>query len=226
MTLPHSPETPLPTPQQYEHAARMVDASIDETVGGIERYLFNRIRFISDGGTLNERRLLIKANQYGSHLEKRDIRQALSGDTSLKTVRTVALGTAAGHAVVEKLHGRALHTRDIIDHTILINEDLDPNDLRVLIARAGEEGLDLIGDRTGMILDRWQELLTQDFEQGTLFKHMIGLVALGASTAHSAYNIQEANRYEAMRAEAEINRYGSESPEFQERLQALLNGEL
>jgi hypothetical protein len=223
MTLPHSPETPLPTPDQYEHAARRVDASIDESVWDIERFLFNRLRFISDGGTQVERRLLVRASQFGKriqNLEPSDESKATS-DT-LTNERVVSYGAAAGLAIVGRLHGKVLFTKDIIHHTSLSGTDTADKDLVTLIAQSGEAGLTLMGSGTTTLIDQWQERLTDDTEKGVLFKHMTGLVAVGAWNAHNLDNIEAANRYDAMLFEQTVNALDSDSPEFEAELRKML----
>ena len=221
MTLPHSPETPLPTPHDYERAARCVDGSIDETVGGVERFLYNKSHFYNFGMP-SEKRLLRRVDQYGQRIEPQDHASNRLIDETQSSRRILGYGAVAGLVVVEKLHGRILFTRDILDNTPFAGRSLSSVDIKNLILTHGDEGLEIMGDRTVALIEKWQELLTQDIEKGLLFKHMIGLIALGAHNAHHAYNVAEADRYEMQRFAEEIDRIGSGSPEFDEELNRML----
>jgi hypothetical protein len=223
MTLPHSPEKPLPTPEQYEHAARKVDALIDESVWDMERFWFNRLGFISHGGTKSETRLLVRVNQFGKRiqsLEPSNESKATSG--TLTKERIVSYGAAAGLAIVGRLHGKVLYTKDIIHHTSLAGTDIADKDLVTLIARSGEAGLTLMGRGATTLIDQWQERLTDDTEKGVLFKHMIGLVAVGAWNAHNLDNIEAANRYETARFADEVEKIDLDSEEFHRQIMTLL----
>lgn len=216
MRMP-SPEIPLPDQSDYFWSAELVDEEAQSRYGGINRFLFHKERALRDDSQ-GVVRLVTKAYQYGNRLEPRHEVSGQLLDPTSTTALSVRLGIVAGLVIVERFHRKVFYTRNVLDYLPQNVKTTNAHVLRARIRVMGEQGLDLLGDKTVKIAEKWQDAISEDSEKQLLFMQNIGLVALGARNAHIAHN-RSVDRQAFEQKYADFN---VDSPEFDAEIAAFL----
>lgn len=215
-----SPELPLPDQSDYFRSAEMADIDADATYGGINRFLFRKERAYRENSQ-GVVRLVTKAYQYGARLEPRHEVSGRLVDPTQQTSLVARLGAVGGLVIVEKLHRKVLYTKGVFDNLPYNLQTADPRTLRRYITEMGEQGLDLLGDKTVRVAERWQDAISDDAERQKLFLETLGVVALGAYNAHVAYNKSAS----AQAFAAEYANFDPMTPEFDMEISAFLKNQ-
>jgi len=213
MTTPPE-KIPLPDQSDYFRSAELADHEAQSTYGSISRYLFHKERAFRDD-TQGVVRIVTRAGQIGRTLQPPE-----SGSDRVVAVRLGAVGSLV---IIEKFHHRVLFTRSIIDSLPYDMRSSDPETLLKQIKEMGEEGLDILGDHTVRLAERWQDWVTNN---PGLFLNMMGVVALGARNAHIAYNNSAEENADRKAIEQDFANFDPDSPELNREIEGLLSGEV